>query len=152
MPDRRIKIKDMSTYTIRIANWQNDDQLFRSVREDVFVKEQQVPVEMEWDGFDSDSLHVLAIDKNGRPIGTARLLPDGHIGRMAVLKEWRKKGVGSALLRRLLVEVEKRKFQQVALNSQRYAVDFYKKFGFQIEGDEFIDAGIPHVKMVRNMQ
>lgn len=142
----------MSTYTVRIANWQNDDQLLRSVREDVFVKEQQVPVEMEWDGFDSDCLHVLAIDKNGRAIGTARLLPDGHIGRMAVLKEWRKKGVGSALLRRLLVEVEKRKFQKLALNSQRYAVDFYKKFGFQIEGDEFIDAGIPHVKMVRKMQ
>lgn len=142
----------MSTYSIRIANWQNDDQLLRSVREDVFVKEQQVPVEMEWDGFDSDCLHVLAIDKNERPIGTARLLPDGHIGRMAVLKEWRKKGVGTALLRRLLVEVEKRKFQQVALNSQCYAVDFYKKFGFQIEGDEFIDAGIPHVKMLRNMQ
>lgn len=142
----------MSTYTIRIAHWPDDNQLLRRVREDVFVKEQQVPAEMEWDGFDSDCLHLLAIDGTGRPIGTARLLSDGHIGRMAVLKEWRKKGVGSALLRRLLVEVQKRKFQQVALNSQCYAVGFYKKFGFKIDGDEFMDAGIPHVKMVRNMQ
>ena len=139
-------------YTIRIANWSNDDHLLRIVREAVFVKEQQVPIELEWDEFDSVCLHVLAIDMNGRPIGTARVLPDGHIGRMAVLKEWRKKGVGSAIMRRLLMEVKKQEFQQAVLNAQSYAVDFYKKFGFQVEGVEFLDAGIPHIKMVRKMQ
>jgi len=142
----------MATYTIRSANWQDDGLLLRIIRETVFVKEQQVPVELEWDEFDNDCLHLLAIDTSGRPIGTARLLSDGHIGRMAVLKEWRGKGVGSAMLRRLLEEAKKRHIRQVVLNAQTVAAGFYRKFGFQVEGEEFIDAGIPHVKMIREMQ
>jgi predicted GNAT family N-acyltransferase len=142
----------MATYTIRSANWQDDGLLLRIIRETVFVKEQQVPVELEWDEFDSDCLHLLAIDTSGRPIGTARLLLDGHIGRMAVLKEWRGKGVGSAMLRRILAETNDRHIRQAVLNAQTAAAGFYKKFGFQVVGEEFIDAGIPHVKMIREMQ
>jgi predicted GNAT family N-acyltransferase len=142
----------MATYTIRSANWQDDGLLLRIIRESVFVKEQQVPVELEWDEFDNDCLHLLAIDTSGRPIGTARLLSDGHIGRMAVLKEWRGKGVGSAMLSRLLAETDGRHIRQAALNAQTVAAGFYKKFGFQVVGEEFIDAGIPHVKMIREMQ
>jgi len=142
----------MVTYTIRSANWQDDGHFLRIIRETVFVKEQQVPVALEWDEFDNDCLHLLTLDTSGRPIGTARFLPDGHIGRMAVLKEWRGKGVGSAMLRRLLEEAKKRHIRQVVLNAQTVAAGFYRKFGFQVEGEEFIDAGIPHVKMVREMQ
>ena len=142
----------MVTYTIRSANWQDDGHFLRIIRETVFVKEQQVPVELEWDEFDNDCLHLLAIDTSGRPIGTARLLSDGHIGRMAVLKEWRGKGVGSAMLSRLLAETDDRHIRQAVLNAQIVAADFYKKFGFQVAGEEFIEAGIPHVKMIREMQ
>jgi predicted GNAT family N-acyltransferase len=142
----------MATYTIRSANWQDDGLLLRIIRETVFVKEQQVPVELEWDEFDNDCLHLLAIDTSGRPIGTARLLSDGHIGRMAVLKEWRGKGVGSAMLSRLLAETDDRHIRQAVLNAQTVAAGFYKKFGFQVVGEEFIEAGIPHVKMIREMQ
>jgi predicted GNAT family N-acyltransferase len=142
----------MATYTIRSANWQDDGLLLRIIRETVFVKEQQVPVELEWDEFDNDCLHLLAIDTNERPIGTARLLSDGHIGRMAVLKEWRGKGVGSAMLSRLLAETDDRHIRQAVLNAQTVAAGFYKKFGFQVVGEEFIEAGIPHVKMIREMQ
>ena len=142
----------MVTFTIRNANWQDDGHFLRIIRETVFIKEQQVPVELEWDEFDNDCLHILTIDTNGRPIGAARFLLDGHIGRMAALKEWRGKGVGSAMLRRLLEETKKRHIRQAVLNAQIVAADFYKKFGFQVAGEEFIEAGIPHVKMIREMQ
>jgi predicted GNAT family N-acyltransferase len=109
------------------------------------------PIELEWDQFDEDCLHLLALDDNGEPIGTARLLQDGHIGRMAVLKEWRGRGVGTALLSYLLRETERRLLVVAILNSQSYAIGFYARFGFKLEGREFIDAGIPHVRMVLNL-
>lgn len=141
----------MVAYTIRTANWQDDNQYLRIVRETVFIKEQKIPVELEWDEFDSGCLHILAIDQSGWPIGTARLLPDGYIGRMAVLKKWRGKGVGGTILLRLLDEAKKQYLQQTVLNAQTVAVGFYKKFGFQVTGEDFLDAGIPHVKMVRRL-
>ena len=138
----------MKSFAVRIATWQDDALALRGIRETVFILEQHVPIELEWDGLDAGCLHVLAADSAGNPIGTARLLPDGHIGRMAVLKEWRGRGVGSALLRLLLKEVKKRQLRLVILNAQTSAAGFYAKFGFQTVGEEFMDAGIPHVKMV----
>lgn len=137
-----------SSYTVRIANWQDDNLALRSIRETVFICEQHVPAELEWDEFDANCLHALAVDSAGNPIGTARLLPDGHIGRMAVLKEWRGRSVGSALLRYLLEEARKRQIRQVTVNAQIYAAGFYAKSGFRTTGNEFMDAGIPHVKMI----
>lgn len=137
----------MNDYTIRIANWQDDGWALRRVRETVFVHEQRVPVELEWDGIDMNCLHLLAVDSAKNAIATARLLPNGVIGRMAVLREWRGRGVGGALLLRLLEEAKKREVQQVTLNAQQYASGFYAKFGFQTTGKEFMDAGIPHIRM-----
>ncbi|MGH8762609.1 MAG: GNAT family N-acetyltransferase [Nitrosospira sp.] len=137
----------MNIYTVRIASWQADGMALRMIRETVFVREQHVPRELEWDEFDATCLHLLAVDSAENPIGTARLLPDGVIGRMAVLKEWRGRNVGSALVLRLLEEARKGQVEQIALNAQRHAIPFYIKFGFQIVGKEFMDAGIPHVKM-----
>ncbi|SFQ08342.1 hypothetical protein SAMN05216419_10587 [Nitrosomonas cryotolerans] len=79
----------MPPFIIRLVNWRDEAHLLRPVREAVFIKEQQIPAELEWDAFDISSLHALALAADGRPIGTARLLSDGHIGRMAVLQEWR---------------------------------------------------------------
>ena len=142
----------MKSFSIRIANWQDDAPALRAIRETVFIREQKVPVELEWDECDATCLHTLATDTAGNPVGTARLLPDGHIGRMAVLKEWRGRGVGSALLRLLLDEARKRRLRQAVLNAQTYAAGFYEKFGFQAVGEEFMDAGIPHVKMVLTLR
>jgi len=138
----------MESFTVHLANWQTDGPALHAIRETVFIHEQQVPVELEWDEFDASCLHALALDSAGNPVGTARLLPDGHIGRMAVLREWRGHGVGSALLLWLLAEAKERHLQQVVVNAQTYAVGFYTKFDFQTAGEEFIDAGIPHVRMV----
>lgn len=121
--------------------------MLRLVREAVFIREQGVPVELEWDEHDADCIHLLALDPAGNPIGTVRLLQDGSIGRMAVLEAWRKKGVGRCLLRQVLKEAKNRRVNQVSLNAQAHAIDFYRKFGFSVTGEEFKEAGIPHVKM-----
>ena len=122
----------------------------RAVREAVFIREQGVPVELEWDEFDADCIHLIAVDAAENAIGTARLLQQGEnggIGRMAVLKEWRGKGVGDALMRHLLKEAAALEIQQLTLNAQAYAVGFYARFGFAAMGNQFLEAGIPHVKM-----
>ena len=132
---------------IRMANWREEGAALQAVRDIVFIQEQQVPVELEWDGLDADCIHMLAFSGE-KPIGTARLLLNGHIGRMAVLKNWRNQGVGSAMLQRLLDEIRNRGIQYAVLNAQIAAADFYRRIGFQTEGEEFMDAGIPHVCMV----
>lgn len=134
-------------YSVRQASWNADQDALRRIRLTVFVEEQGVPVELEWDGLDPDSVHFLAVESNGAPIGTVRLLPDGHIGRMAVLKPWRKQGVGYALLTRVLDYARARGDRKVMLNAQTTAVEFYRRVGFTVIGDEFMDAGIPHLYM-----
>ena len=137
---------------VYIVRWQDEADKLRFIRTVVFIQEQQVPVELEWDEFDAISKHVLAFDNDRNPIGTARLLPDGRIGRMAVLKEWRGKGVGSAMLKKLLQELMRQDVTRAILNAQTSVIPFYQKFGFQTEGEVFIEAGIPHIKMVRIMK
>ncbi|WP_371264189.1 GNAT family N-acetyltransferase [Nitrosomonas sp. Nm51] len=139
----------MNSYQIHIVQWPDAASSLRAVRETVFIHEQHVPEELEWDTFDAVSMHVLATDPAGEPIGTARLLPDGRIGRMAVLKPWRNRGVGSAMLRHLVDEARNRGLTEVTLSAQVSASAFYEKHGLQINGDTFIEAGIPHVKMSR---
>lgn len=117
------------------------------VRHAVFVEEQKVPAEIELDGFDPVSVHALAFDREGRVLGTGRLLPDGHIGRMAVLRRSRGTGVGSALLQALLQEARARGDRQVLLSAQAHAIPFYERFGFVAEGEEYDDAGIAHRMM-----
>ena len=137
---------------VEIVSWEEAATALRVVRTAVFIREQQVPEELEWDQFDAVSVHALAVNNAGQPVGTARLLPDGHIGRMAVLKEWRGQGLGSALLTKLLQVLVKRRQFQAQLHAQTSAIPFYKKFGFEIVGEEFIEAGIPHVKMTLSIK
>lgn len=119
------------------------------IRTAVFIVEQQVPVELEWDDMDPLSLHAMAYDDQGTPVGTGRLLPDGHIGRMAVLTPYRNLGVGSAILQTLISHALQRGDSHVVLHAQRQAENFYRRHGFVAEGEEFEEAGIPHVLMRR---
>jgi len=134
-------------FSVRPADWGADAPLLRAVRQAVFMIEQGVPADLEWDGLDPDCAHALALSARGEAIGAARLTPDGHIGRMAVLAVWRGQGVGRALLEAMLADARRRGFGQVALNAQTHAQGFYRRFGFAPEGGEFLDAGIPHVRM-----
>jgi predicted GNAT family N-acyltransferase len=132
--------------SVRMVRWSEAQPQLRAVRETVFVREQGVPVELEWDGLDPACAHALAT-AGGEAIGTARLAPGGHVGRMAVVKAWRGRGVGRALLELLLREARSSGLDRVDLNAQTYAQGFYARFGFRAEGPEFLDAGIPHVRM-----
>ncbi|MEO8627275.1 MAG: GNAT family N-acetyltransferase [Betaproteobacteria bacterium] len=138
-----------SLFSVRRADWDLDVEKIRGVRETVFVLEQNVPVELEWDGIDVDCAHMLAESPDGSAIGTGRLLPDGHIGRMAVLQAWRGNGVGAKLLLELVALAAERGLREVVLNAQTHALGFYELYGFAAFGDEFLDAGIPHRSMRR---
>ncbi len=135
------------TITLAVADWARDEAELYEVRRMVFVQEQQVPEDLERDEFDPLSLHVVARDSDGRAIGTGRLLPDGHIGRVAVLRQWRGRQVGYRLMQTLLQQALERDFSEVILNAQTNAISFYEKLGFRAEGAEFMDAGIPHRAM-----
>jgi len=136
--------------SVRTAEWSVDRSALRAVREQVFVREQAVPIQLEWDEFDPLCQHVVA-EAAGRAIGTGRLLPDGHIGRMAVLEAWRGQGVGSALLEALMEIARNRGIRRVRLNAQSRALAFYQRHGFVAEGEEFIEAGIAHRSMWRDV-
>lgn len=135
-------------FTVRTAVWQEDAPALKAIRTRVFVEEQGVPQEMEWDDADNDSLHFMASSEQGEPIGTARLMANGQIGRMAVLKPWRGRGVGDALLTAALSQASTMGYPPPFLNAQASAVDFYARHGFQVRGQRFMEAGIPHYKMV----
>jgi len=132
---------------IELGDWTSLRAAAEPVRFAVFVEEQKVPVEIELDEFDPVSLHALAIDADGAVLGTGRLLPDGHIGRMAVRRQARGSGVGSALLRALMEAARARGDREVVLSAQTHAIAFYARFGFVAEGEEYDDAGIPHQLM-----
>ena len=136
-------------FDIRILDWKTGEADLRAVRIAVFVIEQNIPEELEWDEHDAVSLHALARDASGVPIGCARLLPDGHIGRVAVVSDSRSKGVGAALLQRLIDVAHDRGDRRVRLHSQVQAMPFYARFGFEPVGEPFDEAGIPHQTMER---
>ncbi|MGN6313680.1 MAG: GNAT family N-acetyltransferase [Rhodanobacteraceae bacterium] len=136
-------------FTIETADWANerDRASLTAVREEVFVREQNVPPEMELDEDDPRSVHAMARAADGMVIAAGRMTPAGQIGRMAVLKNWRDRGVGSSLLQLLLEQARTRGMAEVRLHAQADATDFYLKHGFEIAGEDFMEAGILHRPM-----
>ena len=137
---------------IELLDWPAAQAEAQRIRFAVFVEEQGVPAELEMDDQDAHCLHALAYwpdadAADGRAIGTGRLLPDGHIGRMAVLKDWRGRGAGRALLRALIEAARRRGDREVMLSAQVHALDFYRAEGFRPEGAEYEEAGIAHQAM-----
>jgi predicted GNAT family N-acyltransferase len=139
----------MNKIHVSVADWQKDNAEIRRIREAVFIAEQSVPPELEWDADDESAVHFLAFEGDF-PIGTARLLPDGHIGRVSVLKDWRGLRVGDALMEAVIGEAGERGLKQQMLSAQVQATAFYERLGFTIVSSEFLEAGIPHVDMVRH--
>ena len=129
---------------VRICDWSSSAEALRRIRCEVFVVEQGVPEVLEWDDADEHAVHALAEDEGGRPIGCARLLPDGHIGRVAVLRDWRGRGVGTALLARLIEFAPRRGDARAIVNAQVHAMPFYARRGFVASGGVFEEAGIAH--------
>ena len=136
---------------VTIRSFREAESDIRFVRDIVFGQEQNVAREVDWDGKDSQSIQVVAIDGDDNPVGTGRMQPDGKIGRLAVLDSWRGQGIGQKMLRVLVETAEKKGFQEVFLHAQVHAASFYEMCHFHKNGEEFLEAGIPHVKMTRNM-
>lgn len=137
--------------TIRIFDWTDAAALAMPLREQVFVVEQGVPAELERDARDPHCRHAVATTATGEVVGTGRLLPDGHIGRMAVAAPWRNRGIGGLMLEALVTEAARLGFCEVVLNAQIDAVDFYLRHGFVPQGEIFIEAGILHQTMHRRL-
>lgn len=134
---------------IAIVDWPEAAARVMPLREAVFVFEQGVPPELERDAYDAVCRHAVATVADGRVVGTGRLLPDGHIGRMAVAAELRGQGVGGRILDALVCEAAARGMREVVLHAQIHAADFYARHGFVPEGEVFFEAGIAHRLMRR---
>ena len=132
---------------IRTGDWVALGDDAARVRQAVFVVEQGIPAALEWDDQDGASIHAVAY-RDGRAVGTARLLPDAHIGRMAVLADARRDGVGGRLLQCLLKIAAGRGDRAVELSAQSYVGPFYARHGFKPVGDEYLEVGIAHRRMV----
>lgn len=136
----------MKSYTVKTGAWSELQTEAAAVRYAVFVTEQQVPLNREMDDQDARSLHVVAY-ANRVPIGTGRLLPNAHIGRMAVLAEYRGRGVGALILQKLIEAAQRRGEKAVYLSAQLQALDFYARYGFEPYGAVYQDANIAHRMM-----
>lgn len=128
------------------GSWEQIGSRCQQVRQQVFVQEQQIPQEHEWDEQDAVSEHFLLLI-NDHPVATARLTPDAKVGRFAVLKKLRGKKLGEKLMQRILAHAKRLGLQELRLNAQRSVVDFYSKQGFKVCGEEYDEVGIPHLPM-----
>jgi tRNA(adenine34) deaminase len=137
-------------FKVKTATWPDDMATLKAIRYEVFVEEQKVPAEGEIDAHDPLSIHAIAWS-NGKAAACGRLLPDGHIGRMAVLKPFRGFGVGGLVLQHLIERARQRGDREVVLSAQTHAIGFYKKFGFMAEGGEYLDCNIPHRDMRKTL-
>lgn len=139
--------ESVADVVVRPLDWRQGEAALQFLRQQVFVEEQGIPATMEIDGQDPDCRHFLAWDRWGAPIGCARLLPSGYLGRMAVLPAWRDQGVGQQLLAALCAEARQRGFSELLLNAAQRAVPFYRRAGAVEVGEPFVAAGIPHQRM-----
>lgn len=136
----------MAKPDVFLTTWSTDRPQLEHVRREVFILEQRVPEELEWDDEDPVSVHVLAT-LNREPVGTGRLTPAGKIGRVAVAQRCRGTGLGRQIMKLLMDEARHRGLTEVRLSAQLSAVPFYEKLGFRAEGEVFEEAGIPHRNM-----
>jgi predicted GNAT family N-acyltransferase len=136
----------LENITIKQVSWQQAEAHLRQVRTIVFIQEQSVTPEFEWDEIDSTAVHLLAIHKE-EAIGCLRIIHHEKIGRMAVLKPWRGIGVGNRLLKEAIEICRQQGRKQIVLSAQTHAIHFYQQAGFEITSGEYTDVHIPHVDM-----
>lgn len=137
----------MVDFVIKQVNWQSHQSELKAIREQVFVIEQHVPIDLEWDDLDDSATHLLAVNAANQAVACARILSGGTIGRMAVLKQWRGLGVGRAVLNHAVTFCKIQGLNSISLSAQKHALGFYVDAGFVITSSEYMDAGIAHYDM-----
>lgn len=138
-------------YRIVRTTWSEGRKDLERVRQEVFVQEQRVPEHMEWDGEDEESIHFLAYTDDNRPLGCIRLTPSGQISRLSVLESHRTQGIGKALLVAAEEEAREHGMKEISLHAQTHATSFYEAAGFTVVGGTFLEAGIPHRQMAKEL-
>ena len=140
---------------VRVGTWDELGREAQKIRATVFIDEQQIPADMEFDAADAECLHAVAYNRFGMPLATGRLLEHvpgtAKIGRMAVLPAMRGSSIGRAVLEALMAQARTRGEREVLLHAQTSASGFYLRAGFQPRGPQFEEAGIAHVEMVRTL-
>lgn len=136
-------------FSIIETTWKQHRAELSALRERIFIGEQGVPEELEWDGADPAARHFLAFDDAGKPIGCLRLLGNGQISRLCVLETHRNSGIGRALLVAAEEAARASNMGEVFLYAQTHATSFYETAGFSVSGGIFMDAHIPHRQMFK---
>ena len=134
---------------VEIVKWIDGLSQLKNIREKVFIQEQKVTPQLEWDGMDEKAIHFLVFNDKAA-IGCARAIvikDHMQLGRMAVLKEYRGQGIGSALIEKAMTIAKLNQLSAIYISAQCHAIDFYKKFGFEVKSDIYLDAEIPHRDM-----
>lgn len=134
-------------YKIIAGGWEQLEKDAKYIREQVFIQEQGIAPEDEWDDLDATVLHFIVYDKE-QPIATARLLPQHSVGRVAVLVPYRKQGIGKILMQHIIDYARSHKLPYLKLSAQTYVTAFYEALGFQVQGEVYEDCGIPHIDMI----
>ena len=137
---------------VEVVKWIDEYDSLTMIREKVFIEEQKVTSQLEWDGMDEEAIHFLAF-KDEKAIGCARALVIEYcmqLGRIAVLKEYRGEGIGSALIEKAMTTAKLNQLSAIYISAQCHAIDFYKKFGFEVTSDIYLDAEILHRDMTLN--
>lgn len=137
----------MKEFNIQHADWANLEKDARQIRSAVFIEEQGIAAEDEWDAMDAIALHFIVYDTQQHPIATARLLPDHRVGRVAVLKAYRGQGIGRILMQQIIAQAKNEQRPLLKLSAQVHAIHFYESLGFSVQEREYLDCGIPHVDM-----
>lgn len=143
---------DNTNVRIERVSWSGHEADLVAVRQAVFIEEQSVPEELEWDGEDAESIHFLARADDDTPIGCVRLLSSGQISRLSVIESWRHQGIGKALLNAVEDEARQRAMGEIYLHAQTQATHFYEEAGFSVSGGIFIEADIPHRQMFKDLR
>ena len=133
-------------FRVQSGHWDKLEQDAKFIRKQVFIIEQNIPEEEEWDDQDMISDHFVVYDQD-QPIATARLLQNNSVGRVAVLKSYRGQGIGRMIMLEIIRQAHQQDRKFLHLSSQVHAISFYEKLGFSIQGDAYDECGIPHIKM-----
>lgn len=133
-------------FRVQSGHWDKLEQDAKFIRKQVFIIEQNIPEEEEWDDQDMISDHFVVYDQD-QPIATARLLQNNSVGRVAVLKAYRGQGIGRMIMLEIIRQAHQQDRTFLQLSSQVHAISFYEKLGFSIQGDAYDECGIPHIKM-----
>ncbi|MEB3795594.1 MULTISPECIES: GNAT family N-acetyltransferase [Acinetobacter] len=134
-------------YKVIADDWEQLEKDAKYIREQVFIQEQGIASEDEWDDFDATAVHFMVYDKE-QPIATARFLPQHSVGRVAVLMPYRKQGIGKILMQHIIDYARNQKLPYLKLSAQTYVTAFYEALGFNVQGEVYQDCGIPHINMI----